>query len=134
LVVFLNTDFQLNAFNRVAVAIVLALSIGVQWPLLQSIAWVNMLVSFSARDGIQAAVVKTFDGKHPCKLCHFVSEGKQTEKKKDQAQQNLKKLDLLLAAVGEFDFHHEKFFTYPEIHPPCATRVYPPLSPPPDLA
>jgi hypothetical protein len=93
-----------------------------------------MLVSYSAQEGIQAAVVKTFDGKHPCKLCHFVSEGKQTEKKRDQAQQNLKKFDLLLVTVGEFNFHQEKLFASLEIYPQCATRVYPPLRPPPDLA
>jgi hypothetical protein len=113
---------------------VLALSIGVQWPLLQSIAWLNMLVTFSAQDGIQTAVVKTFDGKHPCKLCNFVSEGKQAEKKKDGTPPSLKKFDLLLVTAGGVSFHQELFFPHADFQPKCRIRPYTPLSPPPDPA
>jgi hypothetical protein len=125
---------SLSAFNRAVVAMVLALSIGVQWPLLQSIAWLNMLVTFSAQDGIQTAVVKTFDGKHPCKLCNFVSEGKQAEKKKDATQQSLKKFDLLLVTAADLSFPREPFFPHSDFQPECRIRPHAPLSPPPDLA
>jgi hypothetical protein len=123
---------QLRTINRAIVAVVLALSIGVQWPLLQSIAWLNMLVTFSAQEGIQQAVTKTFDGKHPCKLCKFVNEGKQAEKKKD-TQHSLKKFDPMLVTAVEVRIEGSPSAAMPSMSPVAVSRSYPPLSPPPDL-
>ncbi|HVK58633.1 MAG TPA: hypothetical protein VM735_07630 [Candidatus Kapabacteria bacterium] len=122
----------MSRFSKAIVAIALALSIGVQWPLLQSIAWLNMLVTYSAQEGIQQAVVKTFDGNHPCKICKFVDEGKQAEKK-DTTQQTLKKLDPMILA--SFEIRIDKTPSQPAQAPAsfCEARIYPPLSPPPDL-
>ena len=54
---------------------------GVQWALLQSVAWAGMLASESRRAPLGAAVARTFDGRHLCTLCLAVrkvarSEGK----------------------------------------------------------
>ena len=49
------------------------------------------------------ALAKTFDGKHPCKLCKFVAEGKKSEKK-HQVQFKIPKLDLLSAPPATFVF------------------------------
>lgn len=37
----------------------------------------GMLVSFSQKDGFATALEKTFDGKHPCKLCKAVDQARQ---------------------------------------------------------
>jgi hypothetical protein len=53
--------------------------LGGHWLVLQSVAWTRMLVSFSQRDSFGTAVVKTFDGKHPCDLCLKIRAGRQQE-------------------------------------------------------
>ena len=119
--------------NKTVTALVLAISIGAHWPMLQSIAWLNMLVTFSAQDGLPQAVVKTFDGKHGCNLCKFVAAGKQAEKKKSPTQQNVKKFDLMLFAPEVISVECEQLLEHPAFHSHYALRVYPPLSPPPDF-
>ncbi len=42
-----------------------------------------MLVANVRHSALTEAVAKTFDGSHPCDLCHFVSTGKKSEKKSD---------------------------------------------------
>ena len=123
----------LSRFSKAIVALAVALSIGAQWPVLQSIAWFNMFLTFSAEEGVQQAFVKTFDGQNPCKLCKFVDEGKKAEQGSAK-QDTIKKLDPMILANFEIRVDRER--------PECApldllvyeSRLYPPPSPPPDLA
>jgi hypothetical protein len=55
--------------------------LGGHWLTLQSVAWVRMLAEFSRTDSLVRAMEKTFDGKHPCKLCLSVREGRQQEQR-----------------------------------------------------
>jgi hypothetical protein len=64
-----------------AVVAALACSLGLHWGFLQSAAWVGMVVSYSQNTPFTVAVVKTFDGKHPCSLCKHIAQGRQSEKK-----------------------------------------------------
>jgi hypothetical protein len=68
---------------KLVVVLTLTLSLGAHWMLLQSVAWVGMAVNYSQDAPFTEALSKTFDGKHPCKLCKFVEEGKHSEKKQD---------------------------------------------------
>ncbi|MCL4180100.1 MAG: hypothetical protein KJ072_20425 [Verrucomicrobia bacterium] len=61
-----------------AIASVLLAS-GGHWLLLQSVAWGGMLISYSTRTSISEAISRTFDGKHPCKLCRVVQAGREKE-------------------------------------------------------
>ncbi|NDA69127.1 MAG: hypothetical protein EBY09_21275, partial [Verrucomicrobia bacterium] len=73
-------------FKRIAKAAVIlavALSVGLHWALLQSMAWTGMLVTYAQQTAFRDAVAKTFDGKHPCRLCKLVREGQQSEKEKE---------------------------------------------------
>lgn len=71
----------------------LMVSIGAQWAVLQSAAWVGMAVSYSIKAGsVTEGLSETFDGNHPCPMCKLVDKGKESEKK-DPAQQ-AKKLTL----------------------------------------
>ena len=86
-------------FNRLpgfAVAAALALSIGLHWGLLQSVAWVEMLVTYSHDAGMAEALAETFDGRHPCCLCKAIAKARQSEKK-SQYQPPLKKFECLAA-------------------------------------
>lgn len=65
------------------VAMLLVFSIGGHWALLQSVAWVSMVVEYSKDAPISVAVSKTFDGEHPCGICKLVRKGKATEEKQE---------------------------------------------------
>jgi hypothetical protein len=67
---------------------------GGHWALLQTVAWSNMLASNLRTDSFSEAVSKTFDGRHPCKMCQAISAGKQSEKKTDLPLQ-IKKLEFV---------------------------------------
>jgi hypothetical protein len=58
-------------------------AIGLQWLALQSIAWTAMIVDYSKHSSLGKAIAQTFDGAHPCSLCHIVNKGKACEKKSD---------------------------------------------------
>jgi hypothetical protein len=62
--------------------------------LLQSLAWVGMTINFSRTNSLDVAIEKTFDGQHPCNLCHFVAEGKKSERAKEVVKAETK-LDLI---------------------------------------
>ena len=70
----------------------LMVSIGAQWAVLQSVAWVGMAVSYSMKEGsITTGLSQTFDGEHPCPLCCAVKKGTESEKK-DPKSKDSKKL------------------------------------------
>jgi len=60
--------------------VVLTLSLGLQWALLQSVAWAGMVVRYSQEGSLSSALAKTFDGRHACKLCRIVQAGRSAEK------------------------------------------------------
>lgn len=51
--------------------------------LLQQVAWINMLVSYTQERGLKRGVIETFDGNHPCKLCRKAAELRQQEQPQD---------------------------------------------------
>jgi hypothetical protein len=65
---------------KLAIVAALACSVGLHWELLQSVAWVKMVVSYSTVAPLKEALEKTFDGKHPCSLCNEIAKGRQSEK------------------------------------------------------
>jgi hypothetical protein len=92
---------------RVAIAAALALSIGLHWGFLQSVAWVGMVVSYSHDGGIGEALEKTFDGKHPCCLCKAIAEGKKSEKRPESEP---------VAKKFEFSYSRTVFVFSPPTH------------------
>ena len=54
-----------------------------------------MVVNYSQHGTIGEALVKTFDGKHPCPLCKAIAAGKKSEKKSE-----------FPAAVKKFEFSY----------------------------
>lgn len=79
---------------KLATVAVLACTIGLHWALLQSVAWVGMMVNYSQDAPLTEALLKTFDGKHPCCLCKAIAAAKKAEKKAEFPIQ-LKKLEFL---------------------------------------
>ena len=44
--------------------------------MLQGVAWVKMLVTYSQTEGVQEGLKMTFDGEHPCEMCRMISQAK----------------------------------------------------------
>jgi hypothetical protein len=93
---------------RILIALALASSIGLHWTVLQVVAWAGMIVSYSQDAPLGQAVVKTFDGEHPCTLCKQIAEGKRSEKKPD-LKFEFKKLEFPYAPFA-FIFRAPSFF------------------------
>ncbi len=107
----------------------LCVTLGFHWGLLQSVAWIGMIVNYSCQGSLKDAMCKTFDGQHPCPLCKLVCEGKKSEKK-PEAQQDVKKIDLFAGHALAFDFPPlpAPVFSVPLVR---VSRTDTPLLPPP---
>jgi len=66
------------------VVLLLIVSVGGHWAMLQSVAWVTMLARFSQSMSLAQAAEYTLDGKHPCALCQAVKQGQETERKESK--------------------------------------------------
>ncbi len=49
-------------------------SCGGQWPILQCVAWVNMIREYSEVVPLSDAVKMTFSGEYPCEMCKAIAE------------------------------------------------------------
>src|SRR5439155_4014463 len=110
--------------------VALTFALGGHWAILQSVAWMTMVAGYSQTAPLKEALVKTFDGKHPCSICKFVANGKKSEQKRE-TQKLLTKLDFFLASTPAALFPPvpEAFHFTP---PPAArARSETPPTPPP---
>jgi hypothetical protein len=109
------------------------MTLGGHWLALQSLAWARMIRDYSRHESLVSAISKTFDGKHPCKLCLAIQQGKHSEKKSEQ-QEPTHKIDGFLP-VNQFALRGAA--EYPPVVPP--RRAFsewsePPPTPPPRSA
>jgi hypothetical protein len=56
--------------------------IGGHWGVLQTTAWIGMIIQYSQHDGIEAGLSQTFDGAHPCSMCQAIKVASNQEQKK----------------------------------------------------
>src|SRR5260221_14675984 len=79
---------------------------GGHWAILQTGAWVGMVVAYSRDGDVSTAISRTFDGKHPGRLCFAGQDGrKQEEKKAPVLQVELKKNFINLSFLFEVGRH-----------------------------
>lgn len=76
--------------SKTLLGLSLAVLLGGHWLLLQSVAWVGMIVTYSQTSTLSEAISMTFDGEHPCRMCLVVKEGKKAEKKEMQLKADMK--------------------------------------------
>jgi hypothetical protein len=113
------------------VAILLIVAVGGHWTFLQSVAWVKMVMDFSQDAPISVAVAKTFDGKHPCKLCKFVQHGKATEKSQNAVKAKIKIDQWMPANEALLTFQDcAESQNFPSIHFLVGRLNDPPVPPP----
>jgi hypothetical protein len=97
--------------GRIATIFALCCAIGLHWFALQSVAWTTMVIEFSKHVPFRTAIAQTFDGAHPCSLCHAMNAGKNSEKKSD-LQSPIPKIDIICLARTL------------DLIPPCASYEY----------
>jgi hypothetical protein len=71
--------------RRVTLLVVLVaftFSCGGQWPVLQCVAWANMIREYSEMVPLTQAVQMTFSGQYPCAICKTIAEKKESENTK----------------------------------------------------
>ncbi len=92
----------MRSAGRIILIAALVLSVGLHWAALQSAAWVGMIVSYSHDGSVAAAIGKTFDGEHPCRLCKLVEDGTSQEQEQRSEKSQVKKIDLATVAAALF--------------------------------
>ena len=87
--------------SKLFIGLSLAVLLGAHWLLLQSVAWVGMIIDYSQTATLSEAISMTFDGEHPCRMCIAVKEGKKAESKQLQLKPELK-FDFLCMEAASF--------------------------------
>jgi len=118
------------SIGRAVTIFALCCAIGLHWIALQSLAWTTMVIDYSKRAPLCRAITQTFDGAHPCSLCHAVNSGKNSEKKSD-LQSPAPRIDMICASCAtsllqpfvpvEYaarDFSFDKVGRSPPVPPP----------------
>jgi hypothetical protein len=118
--------------GRMVTIVALCLSLGLHWLALQSVAWTTMLVTNARHQSLSEAVAKTFDGGHPCDLCHAVAEGKKSEKK-SEVLPTIAKLDLICPRRTLHLLPPWIPYAYPPLRCDVPERILSPPYPPPRL-
>jgi hypothetical protein len=120
----------LRCIARAVTIFALCCAIGLHWVALQSLAWTTMIFDYSKRAPLCQAITQTFDGAHPCSLCHAVNVGKNSEKKSD-LQSPTPKIDMICVSRTAFllrpfvpfqyaarDFYFDQVGRSPPVPPP----------------
>lgn len=118
---------------RSTAAVLLVLSLGLHWVLLQTVAWTGMVIVNSQTLPFREAVSRALDGEHPCPLCTAIQKGKQEESKQQQETSLKPKQPPLLGLTWEaeeLDFWCERLPMIVEL-PAANTRVEAPPKPHP---
>lgn len=71
---------------KTTTVLVLVLTLGLHWALLQSVAWTGMIIVYSQENSLRAAISMTFDGEHPCSMCNAIEQGRSEERRQNQQQ------------------------------------------------
>ena len=129
----------LASCGQVIAAVALFFIIGGHWGVLQTVAWANMIWTYSTQDGsVLAGAKKTFDGDHPCNMCDSIQEAKKQEKKSTETFAAKQRIELFPEESGNllpqrfcvrFDFPrnmdewHEARFSKPPVPVPIGNFV-----------
>lgn len=92
---------RLRFFGHAVAALAMFFVAGGHWATLQTVAWAGMLWNYTQANGsLVAGVKKTFDGEHPCKMCHSIKTAKEKEQSKPVTLVSMKKIEALPATMS----------------------------------
>jgi len=120
----------LRTAARFTAVLALCFAFGFQWVALQSIAWTAMILQNAKQTSLCEAMKRTFDGAHPCSLCHIVNKGKTSQEKRD-VQSSSPKIDIMCVARSIRLLPRVEALQYPTISLSNFELAHSPASPPP---
>lgn len=120
---------MLRTVARFTAVLALCFAFGFQWIALQSIAWTAMIMENAKQTSLCEAVKRTFDGAHPCSLCHIVNKGKTSQHERDV--QSSPKIDIMCVARSIRLLPRVEALQYPTISFLNLEVAHSPASPPP---
>lgn len=92
----------LASCGQIIAAVALFFILGGHWGVLQTVAWANMIWTYTTQDGsVMAGAKKTFDGEHPCSMCHSIQAAKKQGKKSPETVSAIKKIELLALETAD---------------------------------
>ena len=115
---------------KLSLVAALACSVGLHWAVLQSIAWLGMLVAYSQEAPLSEALLKTFDGKHPCALCKEIARKKHSEDK-SASNPPVQKLEFSYFPIAFVFAPPSNFWNVGWLETSCTTLAHAPPVPPP---
>jgi hypothetical protein len=119
---------MLRRLGTILVCFAMFFIAGGHWAVLQSVAWAGMVRDYSQRDGLAAAVQKTFSGQYPCGMCKRIAEEKSKEQQAPLAKPD-SKFDKLVAqdrSATLFPPACHWLLPVPRLLPPQALACEPP--------
>lgn len=121
----------MNTFFARFLAIVACVHLlGGHWTALQFVAWGGMLWVNLQEMSLTVALTETFDGAHPCELCHSIAEGQAEEGEKKPVFSECKPLAVLVVESG-LPALYAVVISYPALSRSADPRTLSPASPPP---
>jgi hypothetical protein len=91
-----------------------------------------MVISYSEHSTLTEALVKTFDGRHPCSLCKRIAQSNQTEKKPEYSNE-LQKFEFSYAPVAFVFRAPSLYWNMPRRDFAAESLNFTPPSPPPRI-
>jgi hypothetical protein len=131
---YLNSKF--THFLRFVLVILICLSLGTHWVVLQGVAWTSMFLNHLNQDSVTAAIEKTFDGEHPCPLCLAIKDVQKDKKEDPDSVVNHptnKFLAVLVTIAKLISPTLTQIQSFPNFVFLCELRSYKPTLPPPRL-
>ena len=121
---------MMDRVRNILLILVLLAGTGAHWGALQSVAWTRMLAGNLRTTSLVDAVVRTFDGQHPCSLCKVIASAKKTEKRMEFPQP-LTKLEFPLATQSLLLVAPSRFQLVPVCDELVESLFHQPPTPPP---
>jgi hypothetical protein len=72
----------MRRITLLVVLVAFVFSCGGQWPVLQCVAWANMIREYSEMVPVTQAIGMTFSGQYPCAICKAIAEKKEADNAK----------------------------------------------------
>ena len=120
-----------NCVSQILCFAVVCQLLGGHWAILQTAAWVGMVIEYSANDGLQVGLSQTFDGAHPCELCKSIAKNKETEKKHATPFESGKLIVVSQAQASVLYYHPTQFWRLqPRVESADSVSRTPPVPPP----
>jgi hypothetical protein len=116
--------------GKFLVVVALVAMLSAHWAVLQTVAWTAMLADNLRSASPREALVKTFDGNHPCCLCKAIAAGRKSEQKREFTAQ-MQKLEFTPVSENLVLIAPSQFQLVPQTNTFADSLTQKPPTPPP---